>query len=298
MKKFLFSLFASAIIFSSAKAQTTFSFETSEGFSLGEIKGQNANIGTFHDTSAGTTGDGAVTNTEASVGANSLKLINSDDTNLGGIYITGIPFFTKTSVSYDIFVPALGGSDNYIELFDETGTFICAVDFTYVGDVDYYDDGFASTTIGSYTEAQWNHLEVQTDFSANTINILLNGSSIYSGAYGGAGTGISEVDFAIDNYGTDAYLDNIIVKDATLATDEVSAGKNSLKVFPNPMVDFVKVNTDGKVQSAQLFDASGKLVKTFRNASEAMNVADLKKGLYIMKVKTDKGTSSAKVIKK
>lgn len=302
MKKFLFPLFVSAIIFSNAKAQTTFSFETSEGFTVGDVLGQNAYIDTFvadlNGVSTSQSGTAEVSTEEFSDGNNSVKIIDYSDNVFSGFYISGIPFYSNTSVSYDIFVPALGGSDNFMDLYDNNGDYVGSVDFTYEGNVDFYDSTGNATTLTGYTATQWNHLEFQIDFSTSTIKVLLNNVNIGTFSYTGTGTELSEIDFDIDNYGTDVYFDHIVVKDATLATDEVSAGKNSLKVFPNPMVDFVKVNTDGKVQSAQLFDASGKLVKTFRNASEAMNVADLKKGLYIMKVKTDKGTSSAKVIKK
>lgn len=297
MKKFLFPLFATAVIFSTAKAQTNYSFEASEGFTVGEIKGQNANIGTFHDNFSGTTGDGAVTTEKALTGTNSLKLINSNDTLTGGIFITGVPFYANTSVAYNIFVPALGGSDNYSQFNDENGALVCALDVDYQGNLSYFDSAAAKTSIGFYTEAQWNKLEVQIDFTAKTVKVLLNGASVYSGAYTGTGTTLSEVDFYIDNYGTDAYLDDISIKDGSLATSEVS-NRNAINVYPNPAVDYVKVNADGKAQSAQLFDASGRLVKSFKDASGAMSVSDLKKGIYIMKVKTDKGTSSAKVIKK
>ncbi|SFH92515.1 T9SS type A sorting domain-containing protein [Halpernia frigidisoli] len=304
MKKILLSLFATTALAFTVNAQTTkYSFETAEGFTLGDVLGQNPKIDTYYDDGTTTytseTNIAEVTNERANDGVNSLKIMDYSDATIGGIYVTGIPVYQKTSISYDLFVPALDGSDNLFFLYDNVGT-ATIIDLDYQGNVRIYDPiSNAFSTIGTFSAARWAKVEVQVDFAAVTLKVFLNGTSIFSGPYHGSGNTLTETDFAIDNFGTDAFFDNIQIRNlGALATNEVINSKNNLRISPNPAVDFVKITTEGKIENAQIFDASGKLVKSSKNTSELLNVEDLKKGIYILKVKTDKGEYSTKLMKK
>ncbi|GGG51358.1 T9SS type A sorting domain-containing protein [Epilithonimonas arachidiradicis] len=297
MKKILLSFFATSAIFYSVNAQTKISFEASEGFTLGDILGQNANINTFWSDSASVEDTAEITSEKASDGTNSVKIINYDDTELGGIYITNIPSYGKTTISYDIFVPELGGSDNMFMVFTEEGGLI-NVDFDYEGNVligNYETQEYEEIT--TYNSNTWYNLKAEIDFSTREIKYYLNNNLIHTGTAIGTATTIEEIDFAIDNFGTDAYFDNIQVKDTTLAVSE--AGKKDIfTIYPNPAVDVVNFDVAGKINSVEVYDAAGKLVKSVNDGAKSVNVAALAKGSYVVKVKVDNKTYTKKVIKK
>ncbi|KFC21857.1 T9SS type A sorting domain-containing protein [Epilithonimonas lactis] len=298
MKRILFSLIATSAIFYSANAQTTkYSFETSEGFTLGDIVGQNDNVDTYWSSEVSITETAEVTSEFASDGSNSVKIINYDDTEMGGIFITNVPSYGKTSVSYDVYVPELNLSDNYFILYDSEGI-AAAIDFTYQGTIDVYKPSLEDfSTVGTFTANQWYKVKLDIDYGTKQYKVFVDGSQVYSGAFEGTGTGIAELDFAIDNYGSDAYFDNIQIADATLATSEVTK-KDIFRVYPNPTVDVVNFDVAGKINSVEFYDAAGKLVKAAKDGARSLDVSALSKGNYVVKVQTETGSHTQKLIKK
>jgi len=105
------------------------------------------------------------------------------------------------------------------------------------------------------------------------------------------------LDVSIENYGSDFNVDNIQVKDTTLSTSEVSK-KDIFRVYPNPTVDVVNFDVAGKINSVEVYDAAGKLVKTAKDGAKSLNVSELNKGNYVVKVKTENDSYTKKVIKK
>lgn len=298
MKKILLSLIATSAIFYSVNAQTTkYSFEASEGFTIGDVLGQNENIDTFWSdvTAIGETAE--VSSERASDGSNSIKIVNYDDGEQGGIYITNVPSYGKTTISYDVFVPELGGSDNIFGVFTSEGGLV-NVDFDYEGNVligNYETEEYEE--VATYNSNTWYNLKVEIDFSSREVKYYLNNSLIHTGTAVGTSTSISELDFAIDNFGTDAYFDNIQVKDATLAVSE--AGKKDIfRVYPNPTVDIVNFDLVGKINSVEVYDAAGKLVKNTKDGAKTLSLSTLSKGNYVVKVQTENATYTKKVIKK
>ena len=83
-----------------------------------------------------------------------------------------------------------------------------------------------------------------------------------------------------------------------LATSENAASKSNLTIYPNPVKNG-ELNIIGKdllkIETAQIFDYSGKLVQTisqpFKNSSKII-LKNLPKGVYILKA----GQQSAKFI--
>lgn len=96
-------------------------------------------------------------------------------------------------------------------------------------------------------------------------------------------------------------FDNYIAEGVSkfpLATHEARAnGKLALDIHPNPTTDFIFIKNETKVQSAQVFDASGKLVNTKLDGNK-LDVRALPKGTYILKVRTENDNASMKFIKK
>lgn len=77
-----------------------------------------------------------------------------------------------------------------------------------------------------------------------------------------------------------------------LSTSEVKL--SDIKIA-NPVKDFLTIQSREKINTVEIFDISGRLVKTFKTAGGI--VADLAKGVYILKLHTDNGISTQKIIK-
>ena len=83
---------------------------------------------------------------------------------------------------------------------------------------------------------------------------------------------------------------------SSLSTSDVN--KTQLAVYPNPVKDVLSINSsDKKVLEVTFYSVDGKLIKTFKNVNSALNVKDLKAGMYLVKVKTSDTEKTFKVIK-
>ena len=80
---------------------------------------------------------------------------------------------------------------------------------------------------------------------------------------------------------------------STLATNEIQ--KSQIKIYPNPVKNILNIQTETKIRRLEIYSTTGQLVKTsFLNDT---NVADLKQGIYIVKITTDKEVITEKFIK-
>jgi len=84
---------------------------------------------------------------------------------------------------------------------------------------------------------------------------------------------------------------------ATLAVSDVS--KQTAQVYPNPVHDVLNIKSAEKVKSVAVFSAAGNMVGTYQlNADNQINLSKLATGVYLVKITTETGTSTVKVIKK
>ncbi|MXP05133.1 MULTISPECIES: T9SS type A sorting domain-containing protein [unclassified Apibacter] len=73
----------------------------------------------------------------------------------------------------------------------------------------------------------------------------------------------------------------------------------SIQLFPNPVIDILKINTTAKVTSASVYNYAGKEVKRYlRIINNELDLQDLSAGIYIVNLTTDQGILSKKIIKK
>ncbi|MNK34476.1 hypothetical protein D3C87_529840 [compost metagenome] len=288
MKKILFSLIASSAIFYSVNAQTKISFEATEGFAVGNLAGQNG-------WDASTTSFKVSTN-RASDGVRSLFAQNDNSEDWTGAFVT-IPNYSKTEVSADARLDGYD-SDYAVGLYNADGDVVADFWFTYQSEfIVVFDpelEEYAETT-AEWVSGTWYSLKAVVDQSTNKLNYYVNNQLVYTTNL--VASDFSILDISLDNYGDSFNVDNIQVKDATLATTEVSK-KDIFRVYPNPTVDVVNFDVAGKVNSVEVYDAAGKLVKTAKDGTKSLNVSALSKGSYVVKVQTENGSHTQKLIKK
>ena len=86
---------------------------------------------------------------------------------------------------------------------------------------------------------------------------------------------------------------------SVLATSETAVVKNNLKVYPNPFSDILNISDVKNVKSVSVIDLSGRVVKTIDNPSSALQLGDLKQGMYLISLKMKDGSvQTLKTIKK
>ena len=102
------------------------------------------------------------------------------------------------------------------------------------------------------------------------------------------------------------YLDEIYVyncEQPVMAVENTNLGSD-LQVFPNPTSGVLTIQNSKqlKLNTAQVYSATGQLIKSFNLNSNAKNsIIDLSgmvKGTYLIKVNTDTESTNVKIIKK
>lgn len=99
---------------------------------------------------------------------------------------------------------------------------------------------------------------------------------------------------------TNSAGDIAVYRDSNLATKSFNSDK--FTIFPNPAtakitIDFGNKNTENVV--VEIYDSSGKNIKNEKlSASNTINVQELAKGVYFLKLKNDNAALTQKFIKK
>ncbi len=110
------------------------------------------------------------------------------------------------------------------------------------------------------------------------------------------------VDVAIDGNGN--YNSGLIeteyveVKTPTLSTTKIELSK-FINIFPNPTKVFINVRYDNsiKINEISIFDVKGKLILKKEKELNKISTKNLSNGIYIISIKTNKGTLKEKIVK-
>ncbi|TLX77755.1 T9SS type A sorting domain-containing protein [Labilibacter sediminis] len=83
-------------------------------------------------------------------------------------------------------------------------------------------------------------------------------------------------------------------------TSIVGAKHNTVQVFPNPVNDRINVVAEEPITELTIFDVTGAIIKkhTVVGETAALNVQDLKQGVYILTIVTENQTISQRFVKK
>lgn len=294
MKKIL--LFLSLCTFSvfNANAQdVNISFEASEGYTLDNLIGQGNwdSYGSAHDEYA------IVDNSIASHGTNSAAvLFNYDEFyEPGGIFYQ-LPYSENFSISADVAFEDLDGSDyNMLVLYSEDYDAVAGFYFDYEGSVIAYTLN-DEIELASWTPNTWNNIKVEYDTTNAVIKLYLNNTLVLTSTILANDPVPAEVDFEFDNFFTGFNVDNFkITSLQNMATSDIN--KKSMSIYPNPTSDFVHVNNNQEVLKLEVVDLAGKSILSKENVT-TLDVKELPKGVYLLKVTTKDGTSTQKFLKK
>jgi hypothetical protein len=93
--------------------------------------------------------------------------------------------------------------------------------------------------------------------------------------------------------------DSIIVHLLTVGIVQINTEANTVSVYPNPAQTFINIQSASVVSDVELYDIAGRLVKKETNLGQyqlRLDLNNLSKGVYSVKVTTEKGIISKKVV--
>ena len=98
------------------------------------------------------------------------------------------------------------------------------------------------------------------------------------------------------NFPIDTGLANTVFQTLSNSVFEVDS---SVAVYPNPAVNDITIKADNKIKSIQLFDAQGRIILTsLKDDFESkLDISVYSKGIYFVKITTEKGSKVEKLIK-
>ncbi len=85
---------------------------------------------------------------------------------------------------------------------------------------------------------------------------------------------------------------------ATLSNPEFG-GDRSITMYPNPTKDNIYITADNPIKSIELYDMQGRIVKQekYNKRQVNVNIANQALGIYFIKISTEKGVNTEKIIK-
>ncbi|WP_281337077.1 T9SS type A sorting domain-containing protein [Flavobacterium eburneipallidum] len=133
------------------------------------------------------------------------------------------------------------------------------------------------------------------------VFVELDGSAKVDGIDRTATNGIITLSLAAGSHTiAKKNADNLFYMKTAYATLGIENNIQSpkLTLYPNPATNQLYFSSsDQKINTVTIYNLTGALVKTISNVSEAIDVSNLSNGSYLVKVTTDKGSFTQKIIK-
>lgn len=83
----------------------------------------------------------------------------------------------------------------------------------------------------------------------------------------------------------------------TLSVNSEILKNNTVELYPNPTKNNFSVNTDDAIMAVTIYNIAGQEIKKVNNPNYNIDVSDLATGVYLIKVKTSKGTITKRLLK-
>ena len=84
---------------------------------------------------------------------------------------------------------------------------------------------------------------------------------------------------------------------SNLSNNESLTLENKIKFYPNPIKDNLYIDFSEKIKSLQVFDVFGRLIDSYKKIDSNINFTDKNSGIYLLKIETDDGMITEKIIK-
>lgn len=182
--------------------------------------------------------------------------------------------------------------------------------FSTINYNNFYSSGTNLGYIGGAAKATLTDIQAGFGGNVNSLNVLpvfVSATDFHLSATGNAaldnkGTPVAEVTLDADGNTRNAVTPDLgsFEFTATVLAANEAAKKNTVSIYPNPVVDYLYINNDSRIKDIELYNASGqRILSEIINAEKgSVDMRRAPAGVYIVKVNGEKGSQSLKVIKK
>ncbi|MCZ4408172.1 T9SS type A sorting domain-containing protein [Cryomorphaceae bacterium 1068] len=208
------------------------------------------------------------------------------------------------AASWTLMDNGLSSDMEVFSIFELDGTFLTGT-----------SDGLFKSTDNGGT---WLIADSGIPFGATVVSMVEMGGSLYSGTYNGlyASSDLGDNWTTVNNGSTGfGYIYTLgaegnylfVAKGNTLFSNQGNplsreasdiSSPHQIMVYPNPGSDQIYIEKNGvELTEIQIFDAKGRLMKTILQNTSTLQVADLPKGIYVIKLKSNENTLIRKFVK-
>ncbi|MFZ4928765.1 T9SS type A sorting domain-containing protein [Chryseobacterium sp. Mn2064] len=288
-------------------SQQIISFEDAEGFSPIDVNGQVNWISTPTGGTPANVTHQVISVENATHGNNSLKIVKEStfgtqsEPIIGGFYNLQIPLaHTNFSIEFEIYMSQRNGSVFGFQGVDSIEEqYVVRVDFDKTGEIKILNTASGTQTLTTTSETwspnAWYKFKVIG--TGTEVKYYLNNFLLFTGS-AAASLDIGQLRFVHNNALGTAYIDNITInKDIVLAVNDVRPNIKTVTLYPNPVTDFLKIDSQNKIKSVKAFDLNGRRVEVTLEGNK-VDVRHLSVGEYLLTIETDGKNSTEKFIKK
>jgi len=215
----------------------------------------------------------------------------------------------RWEIALDIMVPSgtYGGYYNIMQdmtLFGTANEWGFQIYFRSDGTGFMQDAAFNETEF-TYTVGDWTNSSVIVDLDNDWAELYLDGILINGWQWDIDGPnmlGVIDIYAAADgNDDPMFYIDNVCFTELEpVAIDPVAKEPTGIRLFPNPVSQYLNIASTANMVSVQVFNTIGQQVFFSDASGNAMqiNTQSLEPGLYIVQIRTENGFETRKFMKK
>jgi hypothetical protein len=140
----------------------------------------------------------------------------------------------------------------------------------------------------------------ENDFVIPNINITPNNFTLVVNIYKQMYDGSAWIcDSPIDTDTAALTFSTPLNNAVTLSSNEFNEVNDNLMLFPSPTTGIVNLSTKNEINVIKVYDKLGRKVKMFSLLpNNVINLSNLEDGIYLIKLSTDKGDATRKIILK
>ncbi|MDR6459157.1 hypothetical protein J2786_002264 [Chryseobacterium vietnamense] len=221
--------------------------------------------------------------------------ITSGVTGAGGIDVRNNLFVNTQTQAGERYAIYAGAASSVFSTINYNNFYSAGTNLGYIG-------GAAKATL----------TDIQTGFggNVNSLNVLpvfMSATDFHLSATGNTaldnkGTPVAEVTLDADGNTRNALTPDLgsFEFTATVLAVNEAAKKNTVTAYPNPVIDFLYINNDNRIKEVEVYNVSGQRIlnETINAQKGSVDMRGATAGVYIVKVNTEKGSQSLKIIKK
>ena len=124
--------------------------------------------------------------------------------------------------------------------------------------------------------------------------------TIYANTFGGCGKSIPNCTVYVPEGSVHLYKaaegwKDFIIEEIPVGISDIST--NSIQIYPNPTKTEIFIKSDLRIEKIEIYSIIGAILKFENSFNRKILVSDLAKGIYFLKVYTDKGVTVGKFVK-